>query len=113
MDTTLQPVVSALAELEEHELHGLIQTVNGLPQMAAGLFAWIEHIADWEINRRTGVQFPLLAPVAAIPPEEDAQSISAALMMREFVAGELDSGDPLVALFESIVGVLTGRERLQ
>src|SRR3954464_15498689 len=102
MDATLQPLIAALAELEERELRALIETVNGLPQMAAGFFAWIEHIADWEINRRTGIEFPLQAPVAAIPPEQDGQSISAALLMREFVARELDSGDPLVALFESI-----------
>ena len=42
----------------------------------------IEHVADWEINRRHGVDFPLLLPTAAIPSEEAAISVTAAVMLR-------------------------------
>jgi hypothetical protein len=113
MDAELLQVIAALADVADADLHALIWTVNSLPQLASGLFAWIEHIADWEINRRAGLEFPLQPPDAAIPPEEDARSIAAAVTMREQVADDLDHADPLVALFDAILGALTGRESLQ
>ena len=41
------PVVASLFGLDDRELHTLIQTVNGVPQVAPGLLAWLEHVADW------------------------------------------------------------------
>jgi len=32
--------------------------------------AWIEHAADWELHRRSGLDFPLQPPDAAIDPSE-------------------------------------------
>ena len=39
----LSPVVAALAELGDDDLHALIASANGGPQTAQGLLAWIEH----------------------------------------------------------------------
>ena len=66
MDADLAPVVAALADLADGELAALIEASNGVPQIAPGLLAWIEHAADWETNRRRGLDFPLLPPEAAI-----------------------------------------------
>ena len=72
MRPDLQPVVMALAELDERELAALIEATNSVPQIAPGLLAWIEHAADWELNRRQGLEHRLLPPEAAIPPNVDA-----------------------------------------
>ena len=88
VDVHLEPVAAALADLDDEHLHALIETVNGVPQVAPGLLAWLEHVVDWEINRRRGVDFPLLPPDAAIPPEEDAVSLDAAMTLAASWASE-------------------------
>ncbi len=113
MDADLEPLANALAELREAELRALVVAANELVLMAAGLLSWIEHLADWELNRRSGLDFPLQPPEAAITPEEGADSIVAATMMRDgFADGGGDQADPVVALFDAIVGALTGAGRL-
>ena len=66
MDASLQPIVAALAELGDDELSALNTTANSGPQLAPGLLAWIEHAANWDQHRRTGSDFPLQPPAAAI-----------------------------------------------
>jgi hypothetical protein len=109
METDLAPIMAALRELEDNELHALVVAANELVLMAAGLLSWIEHIADWELNRRSGLDFPLQPPDVAIPPEEDAESVVAATMMRDGFADGGTTAGPVVALFDAIVGVLTGQ----
>ena len=114
MDDQLEPVAAALAALEDSELRALVVAANELVLMAAGLLSWIEHLADWELNRRSGLDFPLQPPDAAIAPEEGAESIVAATMMRDgFADANGDNAEPVVALFDAIVGALTSpAERL-
>jgi hypothetical protein len=112
-DEYLRPVTAALAELEDMELRALVDAANELVLVAAGLLLWVEHIADWEINRRAGLELPLQPPNAAIPPEEDEHSIAAAAIIRAHVADSRDETDPMVALFDAILGALTGRGSLQ
>ena len=109
----MQAVTAALPAVADADLNSLLSTVNRVPQSAAGLLAWMEHAADWEMNRRAGVHFPLQSPDAAIPPEEYSTSLSAALIMRERVADGRGEADAMVALFDAIVGALTSRDRLQ
>lgn len=113
MEADLVPVTAALAELEDTELQALVEAANEVVLIAAGLLSWIEHLADWELNRRVGLELALQPPHTVIAPEEDAHSIAAAAMMREQVADGRDEADPLVALFDAILGALTGRESLQ
>ena len=105
MDADLLPVVAALADLDDDHLHALMEAVNGVPQVAPGLLAWLEGAADWEINRRRGVNFPLLPPDAAIPPEEDAISIAAAIAMRATFAQDSIA---VHALIDALAELLTG-----
>jgi hypothetical protein len=113
MDTELQPVADALAELAEAELRALVVAANELVLIAAGLLTWVEHLADWEINRRAGLHIPLKPPDTAIPRAENVDSIVAATMLRDgFADGRDEASDPVVALFDAIVGALNGCEGL-
>jgi hypothetical protein len=47
MDNDLHAVTASLAGLSDGELHALAKAVNGVPQIAPGLLAWIEHAAVW------------------------------------------------------------------
>jgi len=107
MEAELEPIADALADLEEHELNALVVAANELVLMAAGLLSWIEHLADWELNRRSGLDFPLRPPGDAISPEEGADSIVAATMIRDgFAEGGGEHTTPVVVLFDAIVAVL-------
>ena len=108
----LMPVATALAELNEGELCGLIDATNNVPQIVPGLLAWIGHACDWELNRRACVDFPLQSPDAAIPPEEYAASIVAMMTLR--ARFDQDAGrdvGAVVALFDAMIRALTGGER--
>jgi len=108
----LLPVADALAQLEDGELRALVEAANEMVLMAAGFLSWIEHIADWELNRRAGLRFPLQPPDAAIPAEDEARSIAAALLIREQIA-DRDEVQSLATLFDAVLGALTGRRSLQ
>ena len=73
-------------------------------------FAWIEHVCDWELNRRQGLDLPLHPPEAAIEPSEDGDSVGAAMVMRESFAQD-DRTDAVTALLDATVGLLTGGKR--
>ena len=60
MDASLDPVVAARADLGDDEMHALIAASYGVPQTAPGLLAWVDGAADWELNRRRGLDYPLL-----------------------------------------------------
>jgi hypothetical protein len=112
MDTDLTPVAAALARLDDTVLAGLIDATNNVPQTAPGLLAWVESACDWELNRRQGLDYPLRPPEAAIPPEEDAVSIDAAMIIRaQFAQDDLEETGAVVVLFNAIVGLLTGGEQ--
>jgi hypothetical protein len=78
------------------------------PQIAPGLSAWIEAACHWEVYRRRGIDFTLQPPEAAIPPEEDAVSIDVAMTLRSTFAQDSAA---VRALFDALVGLLTGGER--
>ena len=110
MGADLDAVAAALSELKDAELHALVETANELMLIAAGLVSWVEHLADWETNRRAGLDIPLLAPETAIPPEEGADSVAAALMMRDQFAGAApESTSSIAQLFDALVEALAGR----
>ena len=71
-DSDLSAVEAALTELEESELCALIDSTNNAPPLVPELLTWIGHACDWELHRRAGVDFPLLSPLATIPPAQDA-----------------------------------------
>jgi hypothetical protein len=112
LDNDLTPVVAALAKLADGELAALIDATDEVPQIAPGLLAWIEGACDWELNRRRGLDFPLQPPDAAIPPEEEAVSIAAAVIIRaQFAQDDRPEAGAVAVLFDAIVAVLSGGER--
>src|SRR3954454_18396557 len=113
MDACLRPIAAALAKLHDHELHGLVEMTITAPQVTGSLFAWVEHIAHWEINRRNGLHLPLPPSEADIPPGQDEKSLAAAAVMRDLAADHLGATDPRLLLFDAIKDALTGRARLQ
>ena len=105
MDADLGPIKAALAEVTDAELHALISAANGAPPLAYGLLVWIEGACDWELSRRSGHDYELLPPEAAIDPSEDAVSIDAAMVLRDQFAQD----SPAVrAFFDAPVELLTG-----
>lgn len=109
METELRPVSDALAELAEAELQAVVVAANELVLEAAGLLLWMEHLVDWELNRRVGMTLPLQPPSAAILPEERVESVVAVTMLRDgFEEGSWADSAPVVALFDAIVGALSG-----
>ncbi len=108
----LIPVAAALAELNEGELCVLIDVTSKNPKVVPGLFAWIGHACDWELNRRACVDFPLQTPEAAIPPEQDAASIAAMMTLRARFAQDANgNAGAVIALFDAMIRALTGGER--
>ena len=108
VEAELRRVADALAELAEAELRNMVLAANELVLEAAGLLLWMEHLADWELNRRAGVGVPLQPPDAAILPEERTESVVAVTMLRDgFAEGSWADSAPVVALFDAIVGALT------
>ena len=100
------------AEFDDSELCALIDWTNNVSQLVPGLLTWIGHACDWELHRRADADFPLLSPLATIPPDEDAVSIAAALTLRErFDQGSERDAGAVVALFDAILRLLTGGER--
>jgi hypothetical protein len=112
MDASHDTVIASLAELSDGQLAALRSTTEAVPQLAPGLLAWLDHVADWEEHRRRGINLPLHPPEAAIPPEEDAVSIDIAVTLRAiFAQDSLDENRAVVALLDAVVGLLTGTGR--
>ena len=107
MGANLTSMKTALADLSDAELHALIAASNAAPPIAYGLLVWIEGACDWELNRRVGHDYELLAPDAAIDPSEDKASIEATYAMRDsFSDSDLEAG--VRTFFDELIEVLTG-----
>jgi hypothetical protein len=108
METNLAAIKVALAVMSNAELDALIKATYKVEQIAPGLLAWLGSACVWQLQRRNGYHFELQPPEAAIPPEEDAVSIDAAIALRTTFAKE----SPAVgALFDALVELLSGGER--
>ena len=82
MGPTLHAIAVALAELDDVELRaliaaangdahtapGLLASIDGIPQMAPCLLAWVATACNWELHRRQGLDYELRPPKATIPP---------------------------------------------
>lgn len=55
MNFDLDPVASALADMNDHESDALIATVNYCLQLAPGFLACVKHVCEQEWNRRYGL----------------------------------------------------------
>jgi hypothetical protein len=124
MDPALHAIAAALAELDDTELHaliaatngashtapGLLASLDGIPQMPPHLLAWIATACNWELHRRQGLDYELQPPKAAIPAEEEAVSIDAAICLCAMFPQGTHGAH---ALFDSLAEMLTGGGRKQ
>src|SRR4030095_8187078 len=105
METDLSRIKVALAVMSNAELDALSKATYKVDQIAPGLLAWLDSACLWQLQRRKGYHYELQPPEAAIPPEEDAVSIDAAIALRDSFAKD----SPAVrALFDALVELLTG-----
>jgi hypothetical protein len=74
----LKRIRHALAAMSESELYGLRAASEQATGIASGLFAWLEHIAGWEIDRRERQNYLLRFPSESI---EDADIPEALLAL--------------------------------
>ena len=105
MPDLLTDVRRILADLSSDELEVLLATPQLCPPPSTGLLAWVEHAADWELNRRKRFDFRLAAPEEAIDPTEDTAAIGAATALQEGFANEPD----IARFFAAIADILIGR----
>jgi hypothetical protein len=104
LDADLRAIKTALAELSDPELRALISYTTETPQYAPGFLTWLDHACDWETRRRAGLDFRLVPLASVIPPEQDAVSGLAAILLRKRFADM----PAVAALFGTIFAALTG-----
>ena len=78
MDTDIDTIEAALAELSKGELHALIWAANNSLPVTRGLRVWLQAACTWEMHRRVGVNHKLESPSALIPHVEATTGIDAA-----------------------------------
>ena len=109
MPDPLVDVRGVLAELADDELEVLFATSWLRPAPCMALLAWIEHAADWEVNRRKGFDFHLEPPDEAIDLSEDQVAISAAIVLHDEYAGD----SAIARFFAAVVDILIERGQRQ
>jgi hypothetical protein len=110
MNAQLDPVIAALAGLSDPELNAMITMVDDGPQLAPGLFAWVEHVCNWELNRREGGDFQLRPPENAIEPGEmPSAALVLALLRTVFAKDGREGGSAVVRLLEAMMAALGPR----
>lgn len=111
VEATLERLAAALADVDDAELFALVKAANGVPQIAPGLLAWIEHACDWELARRRGHTFRLSSPEEAIDPGEDEVSIAAMFALREMFEPQDDVGAVAKLLDAMRIAMMGGTAR--
>lgn len=78
--------------------------------MAPRLVAWVATACNWELHRRQELDYELPSPKAAIPSEEEAVSIDAAISLCAMFTHGTHGAH---ALFDGLVALLSGGGRKQ
>ena len=101
MEAYLRRIKAALARMTDAELDALAEASYSAPP---GLLAWLDSARVWQMRHRAGHHYELQPPEPAIPPEEDAVSIAAAIELRRTFVG---SSPAMCAFFDALVALLT------
>ena len=109
--THRQPLAATLARLDHVELRTLGAELHELLHVAPDFVWWVARLANWETNRRAGVDATWPPdPDGAAASSADAGRIVPAMVMRDKFAQEPARDTPnLAAFFDTIVGAITGR----
>jgi len=104
METDLARIKVALAVISNAELDAPIKATYKVDQIAPGLLAWLDSACVWHCSGPTVTTTSCSRRSPAIPPEEDAVSIDAAIALRDTFTKE----SPAVrALFDALIALLT------
>jgi|SRR5882672_6697283 len=102
-DTNVIDFVALLAAIDDRSLQAIIATIDELPGMLPALQAWIDHAARWEADRRTGFNYALQGPMAAISPEELPDALAASALLAECFRNERQRDvSAVLAFFEGL-----------
>ena len=85
---SLTDIVGSLVQLTGRDLIRARSTVNQLQNVPPGLLAWLEHAADWEMNRRAGFFYRLQGPLAAIDDTEVKRSLATLSVLSNCFGGD-------------------------
>ncbi len=97
--------------MPDDALHALRDAVLQASHLAPGFIAWIEHVSDWELDRRAGRHYFLLFPEELAHPHEFLRGARQALAeLGPTLAG---SGSPctLASLLETLECLVRSCER--
>jgi hypothetical protein len=106
-DSTTE-IRAALARLAIDDVEVLFAVSQLQPASSPALLAWIEHAADWELQRRKGFDFRLAPVDEAIDASENAVATAAAVALHDEFAGN----SALARFFASTVDALVIRGEL-
>ncbi|HSQ81336.1 MAG TPA: hypothetical protein VLU54_09410 [Casimicrobiaceae bacterium] len=96
-----------LAAIDDLMLGALIATLDHLPGTLPALQAWLEHAARWEFDRRSGFDYPLQPPTAAISPDELPAAVEgSARLGNSFCHERRPDVSPIVAFFDRLKELL-------
>ena len=101
-------VRAALAVLAVEEVEVLLAISQLRPARSPALLAWIEHAADWELQRRKGFDFRLASPDEAVDPSENPAAVDAAITLHDEFPGD----SALARFLAATVDILIGRGQL-
>ena len=108
MPDSTTDIRAALAKLALDDVEVLFAISHLQPAASPALLAWIEHAADWELQRRKGFDFRLAPVDEAIDASENAVATAAAIALHDEFAGN----SALARFFASTVDVLVIRGEL-
>src|SRR3954463_14313352 len=101
-------VKSALAAICDEHLYALRHAIDTAPNSVPGLLAWLEAAVYWEINRRAGMHYPLLGPIAAIDDTETASSLATlAILAASFRRKGQGQSEPIAEFLEQTAATLS------
>ncbi len=99
----LRLVAAALGKMRDADLQTIFAGTSETPYTMTGFVAWLEHLADWELDRRAGRDYLLQLPEAAMPSTESAMNVATAMTWGE----SCDRDIPAVAeLFNAVLSAL-------
>ena len=93
---------TALAAISDRGLAALCTAASYATGPVQGLFAYLEHAAGWEVDRRRGVHYPLQGPAAAIDDSEIDASLAALVMLAQHFRSDGAKDNDAVADFLTV-----------
>lgn len=109
MTARLEPLRDALCAVPDDALIALRHDAIHTRYLAPSFTAWVKHMVDWELDRRTGMHYFLLLPEELVQPREFARGASHAL---DVIAAEFGPNDrPVARLLDALRELVSCSER--